>query len=332
AKKPIPRRQLLAPEKLSAEGRPSEVAIILGWEMDTRRLLLSLPEDKYKAWTSDLKETIRLGGDSVKGLESLIGRLNHASYLIPLSRHFLNELRRRADPSKRRSKEKIRLSRSEIEDLKLWVEFLQVARSGISLNLLTVRNPSALAWSDSCPYGLGGYTLRGRAWRLLIPEDSPIYGLDPTNNILEFLGMAVSILLMIEETRGEAQPCLMALGDNTSAIGSIFKTGRLKRTSIYYQAAKEIARHLAREAMKAGVQICAQHLQGEKNDIADALTYEGDVRGAANELTFDRPSDDVLTRRIHESVPQLIPANFRVSPLPPEIDSFVSRTPTARTC
>ncbi|NER26088.1 MAG: hypothetical protein F6J96_36450 [Symploca sp. SIO1C2] len=107
AKEPIPRRQLLAPKKLSAEGRPSEVAIILGWEMDTRKLLLSLPEDKYQAWKSDLEETIRVGGDSVKGLESLIGRLNHDSYLIPLSRHFLNELRRRADPSKRRRKEKI---------------------------------------------------------------------------------------------------------------------------------------------------------------------------------------------------------------------------------
>ncbi|NER25730.1 MAG: hypothetical protein F6J96_34575 [Symploca sp. SIO1C2] len=325
-KEPIPRRELLAPEKLSAEGRPSEVAIILGWGMDTRKLILFLPDDKYRAWKADLEDTIQRGGDTVHGLESLIGRLNHASYLIPLSRHFLNELRRRVDPSKRRSREKIRLSRSEIEDLKLWIDFLQVARSGISLNLLTVRNPSALAWSDSCPYGLGGYTLRGWAWRIRIPKTSPIYGLNSANNVLEFLGMAVSILLMIEETKGEPHPCLMALGDNTSAIGWIFKTGRLRKGSIYYQAAKEIARHITREAMKAGVQICAQHLKGEKNDVADALTYEGDVRGEANELTFDKPTDDVLTHRFHNSVPQLIPENFRISQLPCEIDSFVSQT------
>jgi hypothetical protein len=30
-------------------------------------------------------------------LESLVGRLNHAALIIPLSRHFLNRIRRKAE-------------------------------------------------------------------------------------------------------------------------------------------------------------------------------------------------------------------------------------------
>ncbi|NER25769.1 MAG: hypothetical protein F6J96_34770 [Symploca sp. SIO1C2] len=323
---PVPRRPLLAPEKLLAEGRPSERATVLGWGLDTRLLIIFLPEDKFQAWIADLDQVINDGGHTTSGLESLVGRLTHSSYVIPLSRHFLNEIRRRVEPPFRRSKKLVRLSTEEIEDLRLWREFLQTARDGISLNLLTVRNPSALAWSDSCPFGLGGYTLNGRAWRILLDRESPIYGDDRANNILEFLGMAVSLLLLIKETTAEKWPCLLALGDNTSAVGWVFRTGKLPKTSIYYAAAKAIARKIAREAIAAGVQICSQHIQGEKNDVADALTFEGDARGKANELTFDHPSDEELTHRMHQSLPQLIPENFEISPLPPDITSFVSQT------
>jgi hypothetical protein len=37
---PIPRRPIFSPEKLSAEGTPAERQIVLGWLLDTRRLLL----------------------------------------------------------------------------------------------------------------------------------------------------------------------------------------------------------------------------------------------------------------------------------------------------
>lgn len=42
-REPIPRRPLLAPDKLDAEGRPSEIQQVLGWEINTRRLQISLP-------------------------------------------------------------------------------------------------------------------------------------------------------------------------------------------------------------------------------------------------------------------------------------------------
>ena len=54
----------------------------------------SLP-DKFTAWTSDIIDILGRSYRVVtrKELESLIGRLNHASFMIPLSRHSLSNLR-----------------------------------------------------------------------------------------------------------------------------------------------------------------------------------------------------------------------------------------------
>jgi hypothetical protein len=69
-----------------------------------------------------------------------------------------------------------RLSDEDLEDLKLWILLLEQALIGISLNGLTMRNPTMLLVSDSCPFGLGGFTSNGTAWRLQVRESSPIYG------------------------------------------------------------------------------------------------------------------------------------------------------------
>jgi hypothetical protein len=42
---------LASSTKLLAEGHLGEVKVILGWIVDTRRLLLSLPTDKYEEWS-----------------------------------------------------------------------------------------------------------------------------------------------------------------------------------------------------------------------------------------------------------------------------------------
>ncbi|OEU12035.1 hypothetical protein FRACYDRAFT_245162 [Fragilariopsis cylindrus CCMP1102] len=115
---PVDRRETLSVTKLEAEGTPQEIHTVLGWELETRRLICALPEDKYVAW----------------------------------------------------------LSKEELEDLALWLAFLAQARAGISMNGLTIRNPTILSISDSCPYGLGGFTSGGRAWRLKISKSSFIYG------------------------------------------------------------------------------------------------------------------------------------------------------------
>ena len=323
---PIPRKPLLGPEKLEAEGRSSETQIVLGWEVKTRPFTVSLPSDKYLAWDSDLTDVIQRKSCSIQELESMVGRLTHASYLIPLSRHFLNEIRNKSRTQSRNKKRQVvRFTVDEIEDLKLWRNYLQLAKLGISINLLVTRTPTRLAWSDSCPFGLGGYTLSGWAWRLRIPFGCVFRGDDTVNNALEFLGMSVSVLLLLIEAAEskEEYPCLMVLGDNTSAISWIFRSGRIHKSSRYYKAVKMIARYTARSVMDAGAKLCSQHLAGESNTVADILSFEGDCRSKVEPLTSDSPADDVLTQRIHLTHSQVIPSGFKIRPLPTEVVSFV---------
>ena len=325
---PIPRRPLLSPSKLKAEGRPAEVQICLGWGVNTRTLSVFLPDDKFRAWYHDLKLVHEKGRITTGDLHSLIGRLNHASYVVPLSRHFLNTLRLRLlDPKNLENpKQVIRLNSDETSDLQIWRKFLTFANSGISMNLLTFRNPTHLAWSDSCPFGLGGFSITGRAWRVRVPRSASFRGDDSVNNILEFLGMVVSILLLIEQSQTDEFPCFLALGDNTSAIGWMSRSGKLRPTSAYYRPVRFIARHLATESLRAKVQIAGQHLEGAFNDVADLLSFEGEDRGKTNSLTVDRPPNNILTQRVLSQYPQLVPANFEISNLPPDISSFVCAT------
>lgn len=319
---PVPRKPLFAANKLEAEGRPSEIRIVLGWGIDTRRMVMFLPEDKYQAWLTDLRETTKEGRTTAGQLESLIGRLNHTAMVIPLSRHFLNNIRRKI--SKRRPPTlTLRLSAEEQSDLLLWEKFLIRARGGIPMDLLTVRTPTIIGWSDSCPFGLGGYTMKGSAWRLKVPKWAAFYNDDTVNNILEFLGMAINILVMLEETRDEAFPCLLALGDNTSAIGWLFRSSRIGPDSVYFQTVQLIARKIAEEAMKAEAQVNPQHLSGETNEIADMLSFAGTARGKEAPLTIDEPPDEILTRRILENYPQVVPEAFSICDLSEEIFSFV---------
>ena len=321
---PVPRRPLLGPEKLEAEGRSSERQIILGWEVQTRAFVVSLPFDKHRAWREDLDQLIDKEEVTQQEMESMIGRLNHASFLIPLSRHFLNEVRTKCMSAPRRKGQHLRLSGDESKDMALWRTFLDIAKQGISINLLVLRTPTKIAWSDSCPFGLGGYTLRGGAWRIKVPVGCPFYGHDSVNNVLEFLGMAISVLLLLREAAedGEKFPCLLVLGDNTSAISWIFRSGRIPRSSRYYPIVKEIARRIALDVTQGGAQLCSQHIAGKMNVISDLLSFEGDCRQETNPLTKDRPPNDVLTARILKYHSQIVPSGFEIRRLPPEIESF----------
>jgi hypothetical protein len=314
---PIARRNILSDAKLIAEGTPAEIQIVLGWQLNGRLLAIALPDDKFDAWSSDTKNMIKHRSTTFGELDTTVGRFNHAAHIIPLARHFLNRLRLRIQV-RIHAKRKIKFSLEETEDLKLWLTFLASAHQGISLNKITTRQPSRISWSDACPHGIGGYLLSGRAWRIRIPSSSPLRGLSIFNNLFEFLGMVINIWLECLHDDG-SEECLLALGDNTSAIGWLFRSSQLDGTSIYYAAVQIAARHLATLLINSSHCLASQHLKGELNIVADLLSYEGTDRHEHHPLAPDNPSDDELTHRFHTFLPQLIPHNFKISPLPNDI-------------
>ena len=89
---PILRQAILLFPELLAEGLPAEQQVVLGWLLDTRRLLVSLPDDKHSAWKSPLEHIVKNKG-CVKGdLDILEGQLNHTACVTPLARHFLTHV------------------------------------------------------------------------------------------------------------------------------------------------------------------------------------------------------------------------------------------------
>ena len=55
---PITRKAMLEDDKLKAEGAPVEEQRVLGWTIDTRRLLLRLPYEKKVGWTKQVQELL----------------------------------------------------------------------------------------------------------------------------------------------------------------------------------------------------------------------------------------------------------------------------------
>ena len=162
----------------------------------------------------------------------------------------------------------------------------------MSLNLLVTCTLDRVCWSDACPYGIGGYTLSGRTWRIQIPNASVVYGNKKGNNLLEFLGMVTNIWLLTCYKPGTDKACILAIGKNTSTIGWLYSTAScLDPTWAAHEAHWMFARiTMARLLMSQNGYLASQHLKGELNLVADWLCFVGSERnGKTHPLAFDDP-------------------------------------------
>jgi hypothetical protein len=135
--------------------------------------------------------------------------------------------------------------------------------------------------------------------------------------------MVVNVWLMCE-TFTEKSESLLAIGDNTSAIGWLFRSSRIDHDSLHYDALQLGARKLVTLITDSEHCLASQHIKGDANLVAGLLSWSGNVRGSPHPLAMDQPSDEELTRRFHSHLPQLIPEYFQISLLPSEILSWIT--------
>ena len=64
---------MVSNKKLKAEAALSELKTILGWEWDFRRLIISLPSNKFIAWSKLISDTISSGSVTSKEFKPTIG-------------------------------------------------------------------------------------------------------------------------------------------------------------------------------------------------------------------------------------------------------------------
>jgi len=262
--------------KLLAEGGLEETKMVLGWYIDTRRFLIKLAEDKAVRWSLDLDDLIAKieakEDVSVKELESIIGKLNTASYIHGEGRFFLSRIRYSLKVA-RINRGKTKLPRKVHLDLLLWKKILRrLATVGRSINHITYTLPHWFTKQDASEEALGGFNCTGMAWRYIIPEElRKLVHI----NVLEFLAVLITTWMSILQFGfiDEEGLKFLAQTDNTSALGWLKGSTRYDRFNKLSTVLREmIGRKFAELLMEAGLSNYSQHIAGLNNEVADHLS------------------------------------------------------------
>jgi len=302
----LPRIDIISEKKLQAEGTFDEVKMVLGWVINTRSLIISLPLDKYTKWSLDINKMISSRKTSYDSLESMIGRLNHVAGIIPMLRHFLGRLRHALF---RASKHKwTNLHLCEISDLHICLQMLDNARTGIPINNITFRSPNIFYRSDASEFGIGGYNLvSGLAWRHELPVE---LRLRTSLNSLEFLACVITIWIDIINNNISPEDCILSQSDSTSATGWLRKSNFSDSEDSIAQMIT--ARHLASLILNSKSCLYSQWFKGGENQVADSLSRDFHL------------SDSVLSEFLVSSIPHQVPFGLNIKPLPKEISSWLT--------
>ena len=306
---PIERDDVLSISKFLAEATPSEVKTILGWVVDTRRMLLSLPAHKVKGWITSIQHMIDNPTKvSHKSLETLIGRLNHCGYLIPQARHFLGRLRTAKHyASKKRF---ITLTDSQLDDLRLWIHFLESAGRGIDFNLLTHRHPTHVSRVDACEHGIGGYSLiTGKGWRFELPVHLRQRA---SLNALEYMATYIQIAMEAATTGLPPRSVILTGTDSTSAAGWLRHSGFDDDKKSTDLLPLRISRALATLLIDSKATLYSKWFPGRENDVADILSRD-------HHLTNEQ-----LVSLLSSHCPEQMPTDFAIVPLPLELCSQIT--------
>jgi hypothetical protein len=299
---PLPRDDVLSVKKFLAEATPAERKIILGWVIDSRRLTISLPEHKVIAWSESIRRMLANDKVTQKELEVLLGRLNHVGQILPMSRHFLSRLRQALAVASKRRGFVVVLTQAQREDLDLWLFLLRKAGAGVSLNLMTYRQPSVIFRVDACEHGVGGYDLAtGTAWRFEIPEE---LRLRASLNSLEFLAAYLALAKAFANGRIAPGSCILVQGDSTSASGWLQKSNFAEEEAPFQLW---LAREVAQLVLDHGCVLASQWFPGKENIVSDCLSRDHHL------------NDADLTRLLVSNVPDQVPQDWHISPLPPEL-------------
>ena len=174
------------------------------------------------------------GGAKFKTYESFVGRLEHAATIIPHSCYFLNRIRGRKKG--KRHFQFVKLTKTTTADIRLWLLFLAKARDGISINLLTTRQPTHILFSNSFPGGLSGYSITsGKCWQLELDPSR----VDPeiSNNLLEFIAAVVQVWITVKFDSTDCPPlsCILAWTDSSSSASWLHKSNFDENTSTLHE-------------------------------------------------------------------------------------------------
>jgi hypothetical protein len=117
--------------------------------------------------------------------------------------------------------------------------------------------------------------------------------------------MAINILLETLSCRTDEFACILALRDNTSVIGWLFRSAGLELDELAMEAhLMVLARKVAHIVLDNDSCLASLHLPGNLNTVVNLLSFAGSMTrsgGKKHPLEADGPPNDILTQRFHEA-------------------------------
>lgn len=238
---------------------PEQTLSFLGIELDTAHMCMRLPRDKVEKCQLMVNEALGKNKITLRALQSLLGSLNFASQVVHPGRAFLRRLYDLTIKA-RAPHHMIRLTVSAKEDLKAWLSFLQHF-NGKVLMLRDVWVSSDLLdlYTDSSG-SIGFGAVLGRHW---------CYGTWPK----AWLSCNIALL--------ELFPIVLAVHLWASVFADkkvVFYTDNIAVCAVVNKMSSKdpqimcLIRALVVQCMKLNLLFKCEHVEGARNDRADALS------------------------------------------------------------
>jgi hypothetical protein len=194
------------------------------------------------------------------------------------------------------------LTDEQRDDLKLWLHFLKQAVNGISLNLLTFFYPTHIRCSNASEHGISGFSATTGIACMEMGNSSETAVASNT----QCLGIPGRVHYSLDgDSCWEGSERLMFLSqtDSTSAAGWLRKSNFDDRDPLHL----DIARETADLIMAQDSCLYSQWFRGKLNEVTDSLSRD------------DHLSDTDLMTVLHCNMPEQVPEDFKIYPLPPSV-------------
>ena len=247
---------------------PAPRLTFLGFELDSINWEIRLPREKLKELQDLVERWSGRRSCTRRELESLVGRLTHASRVITFLRRLFELL-----AGTRQAHHHIRLNSSYRSDLLWWSSFMETW-NGISMIPESQGHSPIEMWTDaSGSYGCGAISTHLRLWIQLQWPSRSHFGFNSTDQSIlwkELVPIVIACAVWARYWRGRA---VIVHCDNTGAV-AVVNSGYSRESPIMH-----LLRCLFFIRATYQFSLYAVHISGSQNSWADALS-----RGHANFL------------------------------------------------
>ena len=244
----------LAPRKTVG---PTQCLTFLGIQIDTAKRELSIPSEKINKYSTHILDVLRKEQITLKELQSLTGKLQFVSTIVPVGRAFL---RRLYDLTIGKNKHSIiKLSEGALADLLLWLTFLKDYNAKEFYNdRLKFTSLQDHIYSDSSNTGYGA-TFGHEYFYGNFPESWKLFDIQ----VKEFF----PILLLITIKAKSLSNAHITIRTDNSSVAAAINTQTSKNKKLM-----QLLRKFVLTLLKHNIKCTAYHIQGKKNSITDALS------------------------------------------------------------